>query len=545
MVKGLFSNDGSLREWWDRLARAISPRRRLLAQLREGWGKPGTKDGWLADRYFELARAESVSRYVDDRTWVDLEFPSVFANMDTTVTQVGRQYLFRQMRTYLDDSQLLLDNYELYETFRANTSLREATLLKLAYLQSDSSASIIDCILGKPLENLKHRYLIFAWSVASLAALTAVLASTVPGLFLLPFVLVNAVAVLWLAPRLFNDTDTLKACYRLLRVADGLSDLHTDVPIHQLAELRRTRADRVRFRRALKWFALSQENLVFGSLGIWLNFLCLGELVAYVLTVEKFRKVRGELLSTFDSVGSLDAAIAISSFLERTGTYCKPDTDEGALIDITDGYHPLLADPVPNSVTLRNSSALICGSNMAGKTTFIKMIGTNIVLGQTLGFCLASHATIPRFMVMACIRSDHSIESGKSHYFVQIEAVLSFLSNADSNARQVFVIDELLSGTNTIERIAWAKAILSALSEHAPVLVTTHDVELQTLLSENFDLFHFSEDPDIEGFFDYKVRKGLCNERNAIRLLDRIGFPEGVVNEAMAIANRGRTREPT
>ena len=476
---------------------------------------------------------------------MDLEFPSVFANMDTTVTHVGRQYLFRQMRTYLDDSQLLSDNLELYETFRANSALREATQLKLAYLQSDASASIIDCILGKPLENLKHRFLIFAWSVASLAALAAVLASTVPGLFLLPFVLVNAVAVIWLAPRLYNDTDTLKACYRLLRVADGLSDLQTDVSIRQLTELRRTRADRVQFRRALKWFALSQENLVFGSLGIWLNFLCLGELVAYVLTVENFRKVRGELLSPFDSVGSLDAAIAISSFLERTGTYCQPDTEEGALIDISDGYHPLLADPVPNSVTLRNSSGLICGSNMAGKTTFIKMIGTNIVLGQTLGFCLASHATIPESTVMACIGGDHSIESGKSHYFVQIETILSFLADADSSARQVFVIDELLSGTNTIERIAGAKAILSALSERAQVLVTTHDVELQTLLSENFDLFYFSEDPDIEGFFDYKVRKGLCNERNAIRLLDRIGFPEGVVDEAMAIASREQTRGPT
>ena len=518
--------------------RTFSRRRRLLAQFRECWGRPGSKDGWLANRYFELARADSAFKFVDDRTWLDLEFPSVFARMDTTVTHIGSQCLFRQMRTYPDDSRLLAENYESYETIRENASLREAIQLKLTYLQSDASASIIDCILARPLANLKHRYLIFAWGIGSVAVLTAVLASALSGWLLVPFLVANAVVVHVVTPYLYHDMETLKSCCRLLRVADSLSKLQADAPIPQLAELRRTRPDRVRIRRVLGWFTLSQENLLFGSLSIWLNFLCLAELIAYDLTVENFRRVRGELLRTFDSVGSIDATIAISSFLERTGAYCRPETDEGALIDISDGYHPLLADPVPNSVTLRDRSALICGSNMAGKTTYIKMIGTNIVLGKTLGFCLASNATIPRSIARACIRGDHSIESGKSHYFVEIETILSFLANADSSACRVFIIDELLSGTNTIERIAGAKAILSALSERAQVLVTTHDVELQTLLSENFDLFHFSEDPDIEGFFDYRVRKGLCTERNAIRLLNRIGFPDRVVNEAMATATR-------
>lgn len=95
------------------------------------------------------------------------------------------------------------------------------------------------------------------------------------------------------------------------------------------------------------------------------------------------------------------------------------------------------------------------------------------------------------------------------------------------------MIDELFSGTNTIERIAIARAVLENLSMDAQVLVTTHDVELQQDLSEDYGLYHFQENPDSEGFFDYKLTPGAAVERNAIRLLVRVGFPSQVVTRAM------------
>jgi DNA mismatch repair ATPase MutS len=87
-----------------------------------------------------------------------------------------------------------------------------------------------------------------------------------------------------------------------------------------------------------------------------------------------------------------------------------------------------------------------------------------------------------------------------------------------------------------VERIAIARAVLERLSRHAQVLVTTHDVELQQYLAGNFDLYHFQESPDIEGFFDYRMRSGAAVERNAIRLLGRVGFPADVVARALALA---------
>jgi DNA mismatch repair ATPase MutS len=212
---------------------------------------------------------------------------------------------------------------------------------------------------------------------------------------------------------------------------------------------------------------------------------------------------------------------------------------------ITDGCHPLLPDGVTNSVRLARQSALVTGSNMAGKTTFIKMLACNAILGQTTGFCLASAATIPRATVMASIHGLHSVASGKSHYFTEIKTIDAFIRGGAPGRDRILVIDEPFSGTNTVERIAVARAVLEALETQAIVLVTTHDVELQAMLGDRYVLYHFQENPDAEGYFDYRLRPGPATERNAIRLLGRLGFPQDITANALAYAEAVGERDGT
>ena len=176
------------------------------------------------------------------------------------------------------------------------------------------------------------------------------------------------------------------------------------------------------------------------------------------------------------------------------------------------------------------------GSNMAGKTTFVKMLALNVILGRTMGFCLASRAVLPCVPVMASIHGNHSVASGKSHYFAEVEAIRGFIESQRDTRGGLFVLDEPFNGTNTQERIAIAYAVLRALGKRSLVLVTTHDVELQGMLKDHYDLYHFQESPDVEGFFDFKLRLGATVERNAIKILARMNFPEDVVDVALQTA---------
>lgn len=517
----------------------MSPRRRLLAEVRASWGQKGKKDGWLASRYFDLTRHGFAASCIDDKTWSDLEFPKIFSNLDTALTPVGSQSLFRRLRICTDDTNELAEQYRVYDSLLADSALREEIQLKLAFLRDDSNAGIADYVFGEPPKKPKYHYLIPLLSMFSAAVLVAVLVQALTFWFWLAIVAVNVVIILLVSPRFNRDALDLKACARLLRVADGLGAIRTDSrKISALARLAEGAPQRATARNAIRWFAVPQDNYLLASLLMWLNFAFLVELLSYVRAIDQFVQIRADLAATYDLVGSVDAAIAIASFLKRCPEYCQPQVADNPLIDIENGWHPLLAQPVKNSISLDRKSALVTGSNMAGKTTFIKMIGINIIFGRTLGFCLASKAIIPSSSVRAVIRGDHSVETGKSHYFAEMEAILSFVESAGRGDFRVFLIDELFSGTNTVERIAAARAVLKSISENAQVLVTTNDVELQALLGESFDLYHFQEDPDVEGFFDYRLRTGRATERNAIRLLERMGFPEKIVQNAMDFATR-------
>lgn len=126
---------------------AFAPRRRLLREIRAAWGKAGDKDGWLAERYFELTCGADHRVHVDDRTWSDLEFPRIFKILDSTRTRLGSQHLFRQLRTFPGDAQQARDVQQACEVLRSDQQLRESIQLALATLSADSAATIIENIL--------------------------------------------------------------------------------------------------------------------------------------------------------------------------------------------------------------------------------------------------------------------------------------------------------------------------------------------------------------------------------------------------------------
>lgn len=520
----------------DRLLDAVSPRRRELRRVRAKWGRPAAKDGFAVRRYFDLTR-DAAGASVDDKTWEDLELPGVFASLDSTESPLGSQHLYRRLRALDASPAELRDYHERCQALRTEAALREEIQLQLSTLREDANAQLADAIHGPPAELPKAIRWLPGWSLACLATLAVVVAWDLSIWIWLATLGINAALIFGFTLPLHRELDVLRGCYRMLCVAESLSALPGGpASPGELAALRarsRQRADALAELRLVS----SLQGTVTAYLAVWLNLMFLAEFSAGVRTLGRIDGIRAELASTFELLGSLDGMVAVASYLEAHPAHCAPTIDAGGKLEIVDGCHPLIARSVGNSIALDRRSALVTGSNMAGKTTFIKMVGLNVIFGRSLGFCLASRAVIPAKGVMASIRSEHSVQSGKSKYFAELEAIRGFIARAGRGECSLFLVDELFSGTNTVERLAAGRVVLESLADQALVLATTHDVELQEDLGSRYGLYHFQENPDIEGYFDYRLRAGRSSQRNAIRLLEREGFPAGIVAGALAYAD--------
>ena len=460
----------------------------------------------------------------------------MFSSVDSTLTGLGSQCLYQKLRTYRDDPGELEKDYTAYQVLRRDTALREQLQLSLWRLRSDSDALTCESLFGELPASPRYAGLVLSMSGASLLVLAATILNPTLLWLLGAIALCNLVIMAFLRHDIHETFAATGRLGRMISAAACVAKVDATAPVSQPARLSAILSEMPDLRRSFRWFLADRSNDLVASFYFWLDILFLADHVAAVLVARNLRRHRAVLAKVFLLVGSLDADIAIASWLQRIPAHCPPALTTEKRIELIDGFHPLLAAPVVNSIALRGQSALVVGTNMAGKTTFIKMVGTNIILGRTLGVCFAATAVVPRSNVMASIRAEHSIESGKSHFFAELERILSFVQRAERDGQGVFLIDELFRGTNTPERVAAGKAVLESLGVHAQVLVTTHDVELQHLLGPSFLTFHFVEDPELPEVFDYRLHPGISTSKNAIKLLEKVGFPPAIVREARRLA---------
>lgn len=220
--------------------------------------------------------------------------------------------------------------------------------------------------------------------------------------------------------------------------------------------------------------------------------------------------------------------------------WCVPEFIGEELIEIAEGYHPLLERPVKNGITARRG-VLLTGSNASGKSTFLKTVAVNAILAQTIHTCAADAYRAPFFQVYSSMALKDDIASGESYYIVEIKALKRILDAAAQRSGMILCfVDEVLRGTNTVERIAASTQILKSLG-HSGILcfAATHDIELTELLQNDFDNYHFEEDVrDGDIFFNYRLKSGKATTRNAIRLLELMGYDQAVIERASAQAEQ-------
>ena len=190
---------------------------------------------------------------------------------------------------------------------------------------------------------------------------------------------------------------------------------------------------------------------------------------------------------------------------------------------------------------LTEKGVLITGSNASGKSTFLKTVAMNAIFAQTIHTCMADSYSAGLYRIMSSMTLRDDLAGGDSYYIVEIKSLKRILNTVKEDGNPVLCfVDEVLRGTNTVERIAASTQILKSLSKSSVLcFAATHDIELTHLLEKCYNNYHFEEEiMDKDVVFHYRLLKGKATTRNAIKLLGVMGYDENIIQEAETLAEK-------
>ena len=241
--------------------------------------------------------------------------------------------------------------------------------------------------------------------------------------------------------------------------------------------------------------------------------------------------VLGRWLAT---VGELEALSSLAMLAFERPEYPFPTlVDEGPCLDALELAHPLLnRSAVANDISLKRSGChvlIVSGSNMSGKSTFLRTVGVNVVLALAGGPVRARVMALSMLTIGACIRLDDSLQEGHSRFYTEILRIRRIVELTEGPQPVLFLLDEILHGTNSYDRRIGAEGIVRTLVAVGAIgLVTTHDLALTEMVSSFGDQaanVHFQD--RIEGdrmVFDYRMCPGIIEHSNALALMRAVGL---------------------
>ncbi len=232
-------------------------------------------------------------------------------------------------------------------------------------------------------------------------------------------------------------------------------------------------------------------------------------------------------------MGEMEALLSLAVIGEVKEDYVFPQVEETKepFVNFSQLKHPLIQEQtaVGNALELKNATCIITGSNMSGKTTFLRTIGINLALAYAGAPVLATSFKAARMEVLTSMRIEDNVNEGISTFYAELLRIKQMITLAELKQPMLVLIDEIFKGTNSADRILGATETIHALEKPwITVMVSTHDFELCELENsskrESYN-YHFTEHyKDNEIQFDYQLQKGRCKTTNAKYLLRMVGI---------------------
>lgn len=524
-----------------------SPGSKALDLIRRRWAKPriaapaphGTQDAFPFHHIEALAKRDKQQSWhqLNTQTQNDIDFQELFFFVDHTNSRIGQQFLYNRLLKPCGEVEPLLELDRQARFFAADAPKRERVQQYLRRLDHPDAYHVQllldDQLFTRP-----------AWYGFAIADTVIVISLLLLSLFYPAALIVLPLPfALNLVLHFRNKNHTyrfIKAFPQLKKMMKVVSKLvTTGIPFETTAATKSL--------SRLKGFSRKSRYLSFGQTGgselamlyYWLfeivKILFLVELHNFFLVMRELDQKKADVKTLFNYIGSVDLAISIASLRAGTESHCMPTfLPPAQTLQVTAAYHPLLPGCVVNSLAIDSKGVLITGSNMSGKTTFLRTLGINALLAQTIFTCCASEYSAPFLKLFSSIRIDDSLLEGKSYYFEEVTIMGELIAAGESSRPNLYLLDEVFKGTNMVERIAAAKAILTWFNREGHlVVVSTHDLELSDMLKERYDLYHFEETlQDGKLLFDHQLKPGPLQTRNAIRILETVGYPQAIIDDA-------------
>ncbi|MCH5338867.1 MAG: hypothetical protein J1E03_08805 [Acetatifactor sp.] len=504
---------------------------------------------YASERYEHMGsyfRRHPEDGQIDDITWNDLGMDDIFKQMNYTLSASGEEYLYYTLRSLRQEDHTLEHLEEVVQYFGSHPDVRVKVQLQMRKLGYTGKFSLYDY-----LDNLDYlgersnrgsliRDFLFLIFIAILF-----FNITIGILGIVTLAISNIMIYFKQKDEIDPYITSFAYVLRLLDVCGCLEKQDIPVCLQEWEELKQHRHALQAMRRNSFWVmspGRGSNNASGNPIEMLLDYVRMVFHVDLIKFNHMLKHLRGHI-SDVDALngitGFLETAISVWAFRQSLEEgYCLPEFVEEMGLEMMEGYHPLLEHPVKNSISA-NRGVLLTGSNASGKSTFLKTAALNAILAQTIHTCTAESYRAPLFHVYSSMALRDDMESGESYYIVEIKALKRILDGAVDGKRPVLCfVDEVLRGTNTVERIAASTQILASLGTSGILcFAATHDIELTELLEDQFDNYHFEEDV-LEGdiVFNYRLLKGKATTRNAIRLLELMGYEDRIIKLANAQA---------
>lgn len=518
-------------------------RKDLFGRIRREWGT-------LPMREYDPTEYDCISHYylnrestefqIDDITWNDLDMDRIFMQLNHTRSFIGESSLYYRLRTPSMKPGQLEEFERMVTWFKENEKEREETEYFFAQIGKTRRASVFDYIYNLADAFVPGNLVHYSMIGLILASVLLLLTMPQPGILLL----IAAIGVSMgtyehykrpIAPYI----TACAALEKVLRSAEQLS--RRDILFLKKDEIKKAVSSFGRLRRNMLMLVAgeSQGGGLDQMIIAYVNNLFHIDLIQFKTVVKEIEKHLPEFEFLVEELGRVESAIAVASFREACPLYAVPVLrgDGELCFCAQEMYHPLIENPVANSIRM-DRCLLLTGSNASGKSTFLKTAALQAILAQSVHTVTAKSYEARYFRVYSSMALRDDLVSEESYYMVEIRSLKRILDRMEGETPILCCVDEVLRGTNTVERIAASSQILRSMAGRQMLcMAATHDIELTYLLEDCYRNCHFEEEvTDEEIRFDYLLKEGRAMTRNAIRLLALMGFDEEIIRAAEKMA---------